>query len=108
MCIRDSDNTFFGIARIPPLSILCVLVAWILKYPVSVISREVDINRKTTRKLINEFREILTLWLMENSSKIGVPGDIIEIDESAFGRRKYNRGRLTKTRWVLGGICRRT
>ena len=45
---------------------------------------------------------------MENSSKIGGPGDIIKIDKSASGGRKYNRGRLTKTRWVLGGICRRT
>lgn len=59
------------------------------------------------QKLIGEFREILTDWLMENSSKIGSLEDIVEIDESEFGR-KYNRGWVTKTQWVLGGICRRT
>ena len=63
-----------------------------------------DIHKKNSRKLKNEFRETLTVWLVENSSKIGGPGDIIEIDESVFGRRQ---GPITKTRWVLWGICRR-
>lgn len=43
------------------------------------------------QKLIGEFREILTDWLLENSSEIGGLEDIVEIDESEFGR-KYNRG----------------
>ena len=77
------EDTFFEIARVPALSVLCVLVACILKYQISVISKEIDINRKTTQKLINEFREILTVWLMDNSSKIDGLGDT-EIDESAF------------------------
>lgn len=100
------DNTFFGLARIPPETLLCVLIAWILKYPISIITKETELNRKTTSKLISEFREILTVWLLENSTKIGGIGETVEIDESAFGKRKYNRGRVTKIRWVVGGIDR--
>ena len=32
----------------------------------------------------------------------------MEIDESKFGRRKYNVGRLIEGQWVFGGICRET
>ena len=31
---------------------------------------------------------------------------IVEIDESKFGKRKYNRRRLRDGKWVLGGIER--
>ena len=30
----------------------------------------------------------------------------MEIDESKFGRRKYNRGRWQEEHWVFGGIER--
>lgn len=100
------DSTVFGLARIAPVMFLSVICAWILKYPFSVIVKETGLSQPTVRKLIYSFREILSLWLAENSSKIGGEGKIVEIDESAFGKRKYNRGRLRKVRWVVGGIDR--
>ncbi|XP_049308337.1 uncharacterized protein LOC125777444 [Bactrocera dorsalis] len=36
--------------------------------------------------------------------KIGGPGKIVQIDESKFGRRKYNKGRRVEEHWVLGMV----
>ena len=56
-----------------------------------------------------------------NSKQIGGPSCVVEIgidnlpssiimynllDESMFGKRKYNRGRLKNQMWILGGVCR--
>ena len=39
--------------------------------------------------------------------KIGGPGHLIEINESKFGKREFNRDRRVG-KWVLGGFCRTT
>ena len=35
-------------------------------------------------------------------------GHIIEIDESAFGKRNYHRGIQKVGKWVLDGYCKTT
>ena len=42
--------------------------------------------------------------LKEERGKLGGPGTIIQIDESKFGKRKFNRGRRVDGHWVLGLI----
>ncbi|KAG8227915.1 hypothetical protein J437_LFUL011843 [Ladona fulva] len=39
---------------------------------------------------------------------LGGEGKVVEIDESKFGKRKFNRGRLVEGKWVFGGIERGT
>ncbi len=40
----------------------------------------------------------------EERGTIGGEGKIVQIDESKFGKRKYNRGRQVEGHWVLGMI----
>lgn len=37
---------------------------------------------------------------------IGGPGVIVEVDESKFGKRKYNKGHKVPGVWVFGGVER--
>ena len=43
---------------------------------------------------------------LDNPMVIGGPGKEVEIDESKFGKRKYNRGRVVDGHWVFGGMER--
>jgi ISXO2-like transposase domain len=52
------------------------------------------------------FREVCMDMLLNEAGMIGGVGKIVEIDESKFGKRKYNRGRRVEGRWVLGGVER--
>jgi hypothetical protein len=45
---------------------------------------------------------------LATNKKIGGPGLTVEIDESKFGKRKFQKGRLIEGQWVFGGICRET
>ena len=46
--------------------------------------------------------------LVRNSAKIGGPNCTVEIDESKFGKGKYNWGGVVEGQWMIGGICRET
>ena len=37
---------------------------------------------------------------------VGGPGIIVEVDESKFGKRKYNKGHAVEGVWVGGGVAR--
>ena len=41
---------------------------------------------------------------MRHPLRIGGPGHVVEIDESAFVWRKHNVGRVVNTQWVFGGL----
>ena len=45
-------------------------------------------------------------WVQREATLLGGPGKIVEVDEAAFGKRKFNRGKVRKTIWVIGGVER--
>jgi len=45
-------------------------------------------------------------WLQKCSQVLGGPGVVVEIDETKFCRRKYNRDHVIDGTWVFGGFER--
>ncbi|KAG8227764.1 hypothetical protein J437_LFUL005770 [Ladona fulva] len=88
--------------------VLAIAIGWINRYLSAVICKELGVERHTVGHVIQAFRDLTCVWLQEESFQIGGPGYTVKIDESAFGRRKYSRGRHRRTKWVLGGIDRDT
>ena len=46
----------------------------------------------------------MKIGLLRILVKLGGEGVEVEIDESKFGKRKYNRGRIVEGPWVFGGV----
>jgi len=70
------------------------------------IQQEVGCVDKTSVDWANFCREICEESLLkdtENGIQIGGNNIIVEIDESKFAKRKYNRGHEVKGGWVFGG-----
>ena len=63
-------------------------------------------------KTVGEWRKVVmnavSTWFLSNSTPIGGPGKIVEVDEAKFGKRKFNRGAYREGIWVLGGVDRET
>ncbi|XP_047521980.1 uncharacterized protein LOC125060908 [Pieris napi] len=69
--------------------------------------RQQCLSRGTINDWFNYCRETIVIYQMDKNQfkgKIGGPGKIVQIDESKFGKRKYNRGRHIEGHWVLGMI----
>ncbi|CAF3713841.1 unnamed protein product [Rotaria socialis] len=56
----------------------------------------------------NFMRDLCVEYFIQHPTIIGDIGHIVEIDESAWTKRKYHRGRQIDNQWVFGGIDRVT
>ena len=65
-----------------------------------------QISSATAVDWYNFVRDICAEYFLAHPAVIGGPGVEVEIDESKFGKRKYNRGRVVDGHWVFGGIER--
>jgi transposase-like protein len=75
------------------------------------VAQENDLNKNTLTSWNLSLRETIQDHLIENRDLLGGHDEhgrskIVEIDESLFFRRKYNRGRDTGASWVFGMIER--
>lgn len=77
------------------------------------IAYELNVTRKTASVWSDFIREALCFYVTSNSCLFGGLNEdgsskIVEVDESLFFRRKYNRGRMLNNQWYVGGIERGT
>lgn len=104
-------NTWMASANLH-LDVLGKLITYFLLLPPphqDFIQSELKLSERTVVRWSEIIREAEYQWCLENLPQIiGGPNTVVEIDEAAFGHRKYNTGRKTATKWIFGGIQRGT
>ena len=89
-------------------TILMLMYLWSRQTRVTEAAAEVKISNRVAIDWFNFFRDVCAEYFLAHPITIGGPGKVVEIDESKFGKRKYNRGRSVDGHWVFGGIERGT
>ena len=71
--------------------------------------RTTDLDDKTISDWCRFCREVMVCWVFQQEKRISSENCIVEIDESKFGKCKYNVGRVIDSQWpVFGAICLET
>ena len=99
-------DTIFENSGVSPNVIMESAYHWLNDNSHKQIMRITSLSEKTVTSLLSKFRALVSGDIQDRDSQIGGPGIVVEIDETAFGKRKYGVGRIVKETWVFGGVER--
>jgi transposase-like protein len=102
-------GTFFQKSRLPINTIMLISYFLLAGTNYKTIMICTGVSKDTICNWGNFFRELLALdiqSLPEIERKIGGEGIVVEVDESKFGKRKYQRGHRVEGVWIVGGVER--
>lgn len=99
-------GTFFEKSQLSLEAVLKFIHFWVYNTPLNLIRLNLRIAQHTAVDFGNFCREIVYEQSVINSKPLGGPGMHVEIDESKFGKRKYNKGHRVEGQWVFGGYER--
>jgi len=107
------DGTVFEGSHLSVGMVLRIIILFITAYGQltnqCVDEHETELSSETVNDWLTYLLEVqLEALVRSTQSKIGGPNCTVEVDESKFGKRKYNRGRVVEAQWVVGGIYRET
>ena len=51
---------------------------------------------------------MVVYWVFQKDQQIGGDNCVVKIDESKYGKRKYDAGQVIDGQWVFGCICKET
>lgn len=107
-CRREVSTrvgSIFSKSKLKMRVILQLLYYWIFEEAsCKKIKRELKISKTPLVKWKYLFRTICGYDLLMKPNVIGGVDHVVQIDETLYVRRKYNRGRLVGQQWVFGGI----
>ncbi|GBN68320.1 hypothetical protein AVEN_95295-1 [Araneus ventricosus] len=100
-------GSWFSESKLTMPEVLILTYLWVKKTPNEWITDEMNVSEPTVVDWKSFCREVCVDMLVKDSKeKIGGVGMIVEIDESKFGKRKFNRGKRVDGKWVFGGVER--
>lgn len=99
-------NSFFSKARIPCNEVIHIGYLWLAGCSHNSIMKITGHSCPTISAYMSYFRNLVINALDNEDCLIGGPGIVVELDESKFGKRKYNRGHRVEGAWVVGGVER--
>lgn len=105
------SNSYFEDIRLNLRVYFRMIYMWASNNLQSEIVDEMGVDKNTVCDFAKDLREVCFVRCMEFEEMLGGIGEdgeslIVEIDESLFFKRKYNRGRIRNQQWVLGMIER--
>ncbi|XP_075213730.1 uncharacterized protein LOC142319939 [Lycorma delicatula] len=107
--VQLKKDTWLEQVKVDYSTILLFIYCWSYEMTsITFCKRELNISPPTVVDWNNILREACAAKLLRNPTEIGGPNMNVEIGESVFKKRKYNRGRQPFSQCVFGGVCRET
>ncbi|KAM0673920.1 hypothetical protein GVAV_002438 [Gurleya vavrai] len=98
------ENKPFAFSTLKFIKIIEILKFFFMELKIKQIETLTGISRQSIKSIINESLKLIKKFVKKNKKMLGGNNIIVECDESLFGKRKYNRGRLRKQTWVVGFV----
>ncbi|GBN39308.1 hypothetical protein AVEN_148385-1 [Araneus ventricosus] len=102
-------GSWFDESKLSIPEILMITYLWAKKTSNEWIVDELSVSEPTVVDWKSFCREVCVDMLVNEDKKLemlGGVGVVVEIDESKFGKRKYNKGKQVNGKWVFGGVER--
>ena len=109
-------GSFFANKKKPANEILMCLHLWLAKANMPILKALTGWDEKTVLLYCQDFRRMVTRFITDfidmdvpeelftYEQMVGGPNQLVQLDESAFGKRKYGKGHHVDTKWVFGGV----
>lgn len=99
-----TSGSFFESVRISAENVFYLMWLWCTLTPASSAHQIAGLPKATTLQYYRYFRDIASWKLLQRPElfQLGGAGHVVQIDESAVTKRKYNVGRVPRQQWVMG------
>ncbi|GBN20309.1 hypothetical protein AVEN_181794-1 [Araneus ventricosus] len=99
-------GSWFECSNLSMPEVLFFTYLWVKKTSNGWIVDELNVSEPIVVDWKSFRREVCVNMIIRGSKKLGGVGQVVEIDEIKFGKKKYIKGKRVEGKWVFGGIER--